>query len=561
MARLQILSGKREGELLDLEPGVHRIGTGRAEIQLKDKEIAYKHANVIVEAGRLEIEDLGSGKGVFVNGARLPDKGKAELKTKDKVLVGATDLLVVQVAATDKPAIPDAGKTAPEMVVLFEEDEDGEIVPRQHGGPSPSAPAPPPPEASSKTPPPAVQVAQPAALLDAAKIESELKELRARLARSDQENAALKKALDGYHKDDDADAVGGYTPADLESDIESRNVELSQQADRLQVELIELQNSQKDRDAAHERALKKVEGELEKERKKRAAVEKEVQRLLEQREGASTDDKARADELKTYEEANAQLVLENDELKERVEALKYQIEQEAARRGELIRVRVRELHEENRRLEESNAELRALVEAYEEKIDELDERLEELEGENEQLQKILAETRAELAKNKKERETMQTTLRQRTQRLEERVDELEAEKIRLKAQVDQKGRAAAMAAGETTPSNASEEAEMLRAKLAKLEALLDDVEAIEQARTAEARLRELEAELAGLKARLAEQPKAPDDLAQSLAEARGKLEELEKKGRLDEKKIDRLERKNRELVRANIAAEMAQKRG
>lgn len=548
MARLQILSGKREGELLDLDPGIHRIGTGRAEIQLKDKEIAYKHANVIVEPQGLEIEDLGSGKGVFVNGARLADKGKTALKAHDKILVGASELLVVQVA-NEKPAIPDAGKTAPEMVVLFEEDEDGEVVEK--------------PEQAA-APPPAIQVAKPAAIapvapLDEAKVAAELKELRARLTRSDQENAALKKALDNLHSEDDADARGGYTPADLESDLEGRNVELQQQADKLQVELIELQRAQKDREAEHEREKKKLESDLTAERKKRGAVEKEVQRLLEQREGASTGDKQRADELKTYEEANAQLVLENDELKERVEALKYQIEQEAGRRGELIRERVRELHDENRRLEESNAELRSLVEAYEEKIDELDERLEELEGENEQVQKLLGETRAELAKSKKERETMQVTLRQRTQRLEERVDELEAEKLRLKSQLDQKGKAASMASGETAPANVNEELEMMRAKVARVEALLDDVEVVEQARTSEARVRELESELAGLRSRLAQQPGPTDDVAAALGEARAKVEELEKRNRLDEKKIDRLERKNRELVRANIAAELAKK--
>src|SRR5437588_437964 len=84
-------------------------GTGRAENQLKDKEIAYKHANVIVEPESLSIEDLGSTKGIFVNGARVPDKGTAPLKAQDRVLVGATELLVLQVAAS-------AEKTAPEIV-------------------------------------------------------------------------------------------------------------------------------------------------------------------------------------------------------------------------------------------------------------------------------------------------------------------------------------------------------------------------------------------------------------------------------------------------------------
>jgi pSer/pThr/pTyr-binding forkhead associated (FHA) protein/chromosome segregation ATPase len=556
VARLQILNGKREGELLDLEAGTHRIGTGRAEIQLRDKEIAYKHANLIVEATTLAVEDLGSGKGVFVNGTRLAEKAKTDLKGLDRIQVGATELLVVQVDG-QPAAIPDAGKTAPNVVVLFEEDEEtGELVEKAPG--EVEAEPEPTPEPA---PPPAARVAQPVVepvltgkqTGDVEKLEAELAEMKARLARSDQENSALKKALDHLHDSDEAKAPA-YVTADLESDLEGRNVELQDQADKLQVELIELQKANKDSETEHARALEKLQAELAAEKKKRSAVEREVQRLLEAKEGAATDDKKRKAELGSYEDANAQLVLENDELKERVEALKFTIEQEAARRGELIRERVMDLTAENHRLEESNAELRTLVEAYEEKIDELDERLEELEGENEQFNKILEETRAELQKTKNERETMQKTLRQTVQRLEARVDELEAEKLRLRSQAENKARV------ETSPANPAEELEQQRAKVARLEALLDDVEAIEQARNAEARARELEAELAGLRVRLESEPKPTDDLAAALAQARSRVEELEKRARIDEKKIERLERKNRELVRANIAAEIAQKR-
>ena len=540
MARVQILNGKREGELLDLEMGVHRIGTGRAEIQLRDKEIAYKHANLIVEATSLAVEDLGSGKGVFVNGTRVPEKARSDLKGLDRIQVGATELLVVQVDG-QPAAVPDPGKTAPNVVVLFEEDEEtGELVERELPEPEP--------EPALVEPVPAGRQ-----VVDAAKLEAELAEMKARLARSDQENEALKKALDHLHDSDEAKAPA-YVTADLESDLEGRTVELQEQADRLQVEIIEAKKAEKDAETEHARALEKLQAELAAEKKKRSAVEREVQRLLEAKEGATTVDNKRKEELGTYEDANAQLVLENDELKERVEALRFTIEQEAARRGELVRERVKDLTAENHRLEESNAELRTLAEAYEEKIDELDERLEELEGENEQLDKILEETRAELQKTKNERETMQKTLRQTVQRLEARVDALEAEKLRLESRAEHKARV------DTAPANPAEELEAQKAKVARLEALLDDVEAIEQARNSEARARELEAELAGLRARLDTEPRPTDDLASALAQARSRVEELEKRARIDEKKIDRLERKNRELVRANIAAEMAQKR-
>src|SRR5271165_2607632 len=90
------MSGKREGDFLDLGAGVFQIGTRRAaEINLRDKEIAYKHANVIVEGAGLFVEDLGSSKGVFVNGQQLGENQKARVKLKDKILVGSTEMLVL----------------------------------------------------------------------------------------------------------------------------------------------------------------------------------------------------------------------------------------------------------------------------------------------------------------------------------------------------------------------------------------------------------------------------------------------------------------------------------
>jgi pSer/pThr/pTyr-binding forkhead associated (FHA) protein len=532
VARLQILSGKRQGDFLELEAGTHRIGTGRAEIQLRDKEIAYKHANVIVEAKGLYIEDLGSGKGVTLNGHRLPEKEKAQVRPKDKIVVGGTELLVVEDGVV--PAAGDggdprkvSGTTAQEIVVMFDEDEAGNLSEIAAPGPAPPA-------------------------ADTAALEAELRELRTKLSRREQENAALEKAVSDYHREDETSADTAFVPADLQEDLEGSNVELREQADRYQAEVLELKTGAREREDAHGQALRKLEDQLAAEKKKRSAVEREVQRLLEAREDATGDDKRRAEELKTFEDLNAQLVIENDELKERVEALRYQIEQEAARRGELVRVRVLELATENKHVLEKSAEQRTLVEAYEEKIDELDERLEELEGENEELERLLDEVRAELAKVKQERETMQKTQRQKIQRLEERVDELEAEKIRLRAQSDR-----ALALGHADGAGGKlEDADALRAKVARLEALLDDAEIVQSARDLEARSQELEVELAGLRARLEAVPRG-DETAQAVADSRAKVEELAKRNRLDERKIERLERKNRELVRANIAAEMA----
>jgi chromosome segregation ATPase len=138
-----------------------------------------------------------------------------------------------------------------------------------------------------------------------------------------------------------------------------------------------------------------------------------------------------------FEQVNSELLLETEELKEKLAALQYQLEQEQAGRGSLVRERTTGLQKDAERLEQSNAEMRTLAEAYEEKIDELDERVEELEGENEALENLLNETRAELGKVKNERETTVKTLRQKLKRLEDKAEELQGDRARAQAATKQ----------------------------------------------------------------------------------------------------------------------------
>ena len=167
--------------------------------------------------------------------------------------------------------------------------------------------------------------------------------------------------------------------------------------------------------------------------KQKDSMAGEVLRGHEKLEEWKGEVKTAKDEVTRFEEVNSELLLENDELKERLSALQFQVEQQNADRGSLVRERIKELQKEAERLEQSNAELRTLVEAYEEKIDELDERVEELEGENEALEKLITELRDELNRVKTERDTMIKTLRQKLKRLEDRAEELEGDRARAQA--------------------------------------------------------------------------------------------------------------------------------
>ncbi len=87
MPKVTILSGRRSGESLDLTPGEHQIGTGSAAaIQLRDKDVSFKHAKLVVEGGQVFLEDLKSKAGTFVNGKKVDQR--VQLSHEDTVVVG-----------------------------------------------------------------------------------------------------------------------------------------------------------------------------------------------------------------------------------------------------------------------------------------------------------------------------------------------------------------------------------------------------------------------------------------------------------------------------------------
>ncbi|MCO5169892.1 MAG: FHA domain-containing protein [Planctomycetes bacterium] len=408
LARLTILSGKRSGEVLELAPGEHQIGTGRAaEIQLRDKDVGFKHARLIIEDGAVFLEDLKSKGGTYLNGEKVEER--VPLKDQDELRLGTAELRI-ELAGAPVAAAPVAA--APVAVAPVAPVEDDEASP---------------PPATAAAPPPRVDEAVPD---DPDQLKELVRDLRRRLAQKTQEAQALTEALEASAGA--ASDAGGYAPSVAE-DLEARNLELQQIADEKAALVLERDEEL----AAQRREIAQLEQRVAEARsaaeKQKDSMAGEVLRSHEKLEEWRDEVKTAKDEVARFEEVNSELLLENEELKERLAALQFQVEQQAADRGSLVRERVKELQAEAERLEQSNAELRTLVEAYEEKIDELDERVEELEGENEALEKLIVEVREELARTKTERETMVKTLRQKLKRLEERAEELEGERARAQA--------------------------------------------------------------------------------------------------------------------------------
>lgn len=437
LARLTILSGKRSGEVLELTPGEHQIGTGRAaEIQLRDKDVGFKHAKVIVEDGGVFLEDLKSKGGTYVNGEKVEDR--VPLKDKDELRIGTAEL---RIELTHAPSAPEPEPTTPasDGPASKAGDRGGDDAEAEMAMP-----------AADSLAPAAVAAAAPAVddgtlPDDVDQLKELVRDLRRRLAIKTQEAEALNAALEASTSA--GGDVGGYAPSVAE-DLEARNLELQQIADEKAALVLE----RDEEIAAMRREIDRLEQAV---AEARSAAERqkdtmagEVLRSHEKLEEWREEVKAAKAEVARFEEVNSELLLENEELKERLAALQYQLEQQAADRGALVRERVKELQAEAERLEQSNAEMRTLVEAYEEKIDELDERVEELEGENEALEKLIAELRDELQRTKTERDTMVRTLRQKLKRLEERAEELEGERARAQA-------AAARAAGAAVEPTAS----------------------------------------------------------------------------------------------------------
>lgn len=76
MAKLEIRSGKSQGEVVDLpENQVLEVGTKRqATVRLRDQGVSYVHAALTLKGHVLLVEDRKSREGTFVGGKRLGDE-------------------------------------------------------------------------------------------------------------------------------------------------------------------------------------------------------------------------------------------------------------------------------------------------------------------------------------------------------------------------------------------------------------------------------------------------------------------------------------------------------
>ena len=105
-AKLSLIRGGRKGQEFPLEAGQNFIGrwdpeTGsfpEVDLEQDDPEakISRKHALIIIESGKITVEDIGSLNGTYVNrGNRLIPGTPVEVKRDDEIIIGKTFLKLV----------------------------------------------------------------------------------------------------------------------------------------------------------------------------------------------------------------------------------------------------------------------------------------------------------------------------------------------------------------------------------------------------------------------------------------------------------------------------------
>ncbi|RMG96358.1 MAG: GGDEF domain-containing protein [Deltaproteobacteria bacterium] len=89
---LVVLSGTAIGRMFKVEPGMHRMGrAAHVDIVLDDPGVSRVHARLVVgDDGAVDIEDLDSTNGTFVNDLRVR---RARLRDGDKIRIGTVTIL------------------------------------------------------------------------------------------------------------------------------------------------------------------------------------------------------------------------------------------------------------------------------------------------------------------------------------------------------------------------------------------------------------------------------------------------------------------------------------
>jgi pSer/pThr/pTyr-binding forkhead associated (FHA) protein len=154
MGTLRVTNGPLAGKTIDVT-GEVVIGRENASLEIDDPEVSRQHAAVRRRVGALEVEDLGSSNGTFVDGERIA--GPTRIGEGALIRLGSTEIAVEDVVPSDATraravADPQATRAAVHTRAPGPDREPAELADPQR--------------TRAKSPPP--ELAQPAAAGDAA---------------------------------------------------------------------------------------------------------------------------------------------------------------------------------------------------------------------------------------------------------------------------------------------------------------------------------------------------------------------------------------------------------
>src|SRR5215471_5911838 len=89
---LVALFGPKRGVRLEVDAPIVIGRSSAAGLQLIDGKVSREHCRLLIDAGHVVLEDLGSQNGTFVNGSRV--EGRRPLAAGDEIAVGDSLFLV-----------------------------------------------------------------------------------------------------------------------------------------------------------------------------------------------------------------------------------------------------------------------------------------------------------------------------------------------------------------------------------------------------------------------------------------------------------------------------------
>ena len=99
---LVLEAGPESGKSFKLGTPRAVIGRRKGEILIKDPEISGQHAEILINGDRVQVKDLQSTNGTFVNGKKLPS---SELRDGDRLTIGQSKF-VVRIESQSRGAQP-----------------------------------------------------------------------------------------------------------------------------------------------------------------------------------------------------------------------------------------------------------------------------------------------------------------------------------------------------------------------------------------------------------------------------------------------------------------------